>query len=295
MKSKAVIVLALGALMLAAGCKGETAKQESVDLENDESILIDTDESILDDNDERIFRDNDDMESGSDFSRTDITSRDNFTLTSVVHNSHASSGFYRLRMPNGNLCLVASGAQEACQLTGYRIDYDDDGSVKSVNFIDALDDEEYRKLNGSSEDVEVMKRWVKASQSHDYGDFSFKIVRDEEGKVKKVGAIEVPYGFSAKYYLAQWGPFWTNDIVGGCIGFFVELIDDNIEGSSVNYLYFDNHLIAEKAYWKGTFIKARTYNHMGCMVEKYTDRNINLLEQTFYDFSETPMWYVDKE
>ena len=139
-----------------------------------------------------------------------------------------------------------------------------------------------------------MKRWLETSR-HSDNSINFEIERDEEGNVAKVGNLEVPYGFTAKYYLSQWGPFWVSDIDGGCISFFVELIDNNIEGSSVNYLYMDNHLIAEKAYWKGTFIKARTYNYMGCMVETYTDRNINLLDQTFYDFTDTPRWYIDEK
>lgn len=64
-------------------------------------------------------------------------------------------------------------------------------------------------------------------------------------------------------------------------------------GSYVNYLYQNNHLVAELAYWKGTFIKARTYNHDGCMVHQYNDRNINIEDQTFQDWEEETKWYVD--
>ena len=276
MKPKLFAIFALCAMMLAAGCSGDPAG------------LVDPE------NAEQIFVGNDEAESGPDFLRSEFTSSDNYTLTIVEHTTHASSEFCLLRTPNGNLCLIASGAQESCALSGYRIDYNPDGKVKCVSYLGYLDEDEYRKLDGNNGDVEIMKRWLETSR-HSDNNINFEIERDEEGNVAKVGSLEVPYGFTAKYYLSQWGPFWVSDIDGGCIGFFVELIDNDIEGSSVNYLYMDNHLIAEKAYWKGTFIKARTYNYRGCMVETYTDRNINLLDQTYYDFSDSPRWYVDEK
>ena len=276
MKPKLFAFFALCAMMLAAGCSGEPAG------------LVDPE------NAEQIFVGNDEAESGPDFLRSEFTSSDNYTLTIVEHTTHASSEFCLLRTPNGNLCLIASGAQEACGLSGYRIDYNPDGKVKCVSYLGRLDEDEYYKFDGNNGNVEIMKRWLETSR-HSDNSINFEIERDEEGNVAKVGNLEVPYGFTAKYYLSQWGPFWVSDINGGCIGFFVELIDNDIEGSSVNYLYMDNHLIAEKAYWKGTFIKARTYNYMGCMVETYTDRNINLLDQTFYDFTDTPRWYIDEK
>ena len=276
MKPKLFAIFALCAMMLAAGCSGDPAG------------LVDPE------NAEQIFVGNDEAESGPDFLRSEFTSSDNYTLTIVEHTTHASSEFCLLRTPNGNLCLIASGAQEACGLSGYRIDYNSDGKVKCVSYLGRLDEDEYRKLDGNNGNVEIMKRWLETSR-HSDNSINFEIERDEEGNVAKVGSLEVPYGFTAKYYLSQWGPFWVSDIDGGCIGFFVELIDNDIEGSSVNYLYMDNHLIAEKAYWKGTFIKARTYNDMGCMVETYTDRNINLLDQTLYDFTDSPRWYIDEK
>ena len=276
MKPKLFAFFALCAMMLAAGCSGEPAGL--VDPENAEQIFVGDGET----------------ESGPDFLRSEFTSSDNYTLTIVEHTTHASSEFCLLRTPNGNLCLIASGAQEACGLSGYRIDYNPDGKVKCVSYLGYLDEDEYRKLDGNNGNVEIMKRWLETSR-HSDNSINFEIERDEEGNVAKVGNLEVPYGFTAKYYLSQWGPFWVSDIDGGCIGFFVELIDNDIEGSSVNYLYMDNHLIAEKAYWKGTFIKARTYNHRGCMIETYTDRNINLLDQTFYDFTDSPRWYIDEK
>ena len=276
MKPKLFAIFALCAMMLAAGCSGDPAG------------LVDPE------NAEQIFVGNDEAESGPDFLRSEFTSSDNYTLTIVEHTTHASSEFCLLRTPNGNLCLIASGAQEACGLSGYRIDYNPDGKVKCVSYLGRLDEDEYYKFDGNNGNVEIMKRWLETSR-HSDNNINFEIERDEEGNVAKVGNLEVPYGFTAKYYLSQWGPFWVSDIDGGCIGFFVELIDNDIEGSSVNYLYMDNHLIDEKDYWKGTFIKARTYDHRGCMVETYTDRNINLLDQTFYDFTDTPRWYINEK
>ena len=229
MKPKLFAIFALYcAMMLAAGCSGEPAG------------LVDPE------NAEQIFVGNDEAESGPDFLRSEFTSSDNYTLTIVEHTTHASSEFCLLRTPNGNLCLIASGAQEACGLSGYRIDYNPDGKVKCVSYLGRLDEDEYRKLDGNNGNVEIMKRWLETSR-HSDNSINFEIERDEEGNVAKVGNLEVPYGFTAKYYLSQWGPFWVSDIDGGCIGFFVELIDNDIEGSSVNYLYMDNHLIAEKA------------------------------------------------
>ena len=231
MKPKLFAIFALYcAMMLAAGCSGDPAEQEIVDPENAEQIFVGNDEA----------------ESGPDFLRSEFTSSDNYTLTIVEHTTHASSEFCLLRTPNGNLCLIASGAQESCALSGYRIDYNPDGKVKCVSYLGYLDEDEDRKLDGNNGNVEIMKRWLETSR-HSDNSINFEIERDEEGNVAKVGNLEVPYGFTAKYYLSQWGPFWVSDIDGGCIGFFVELIDNDIEGSSVNYLYMDNHLIAEKA------------------------------------------------
>ena len=121
MKPKLFAFFALCAMMLAAGCSGEPAG------------LVDPE------NAEQIFVGNDEAESGPDFLRSEFTSSDNYTLTIVEHTTHASSEFCLLRTPNGNLCLIASGAQEACGLSGYRIDYNPDGKVKCVSYLCDLD------------------------------------------------------------------------------------------------------------------------------------------------------------
>lgn len=95
-------------------------------------------------------------------------------------------------------------------------------------------------------------------------------------------------------YIKEWGAFWESDLDGGRLGFFV-MVEKSREknGSYVNYLYCNGKLIAELAYWKGVFIKARTYNREGVMVGMYADRSIDIMKQTYGDYWTTPMWYVD--
>lgn len=230
-------------------------------------------------------------ENNEEFSRISQTSSDGYKLISIQHNSPVQTELYQLYSPNGNLCLVASGAQEACALTGYRLDYSSDGKVSKVCFLDTLDDDDYRNLSDSTGNVEIFKEWLSSSLPSNQCQ-SFDIIRNEKNDVVKVGTIEVPDGFKAKYFLREWGPFWVSDLDGGCISFFVELESQDTNGSYVNYLYSDNKLIAEMAYWNGTFIKARTYNKHGAMVNQYS-RDIDIFDQTFYDYNETPKWYVD--
>ena len=212
----------------------------------------------------------------------------------IQHLRSPSSGHYRLLSPNGNLRIFASGSQEMCGLYGYRIDYDERGRVCNVMFIGVLDDDEYRKLiEGSS--VKVMKRWLEQSlRETPVEQHASFIRRNDSDEIISIGGIEIPYGYKARYYIKEWGPFWESDLNGGCLGFFVvtEKVE-NIDGSYVNYMYCDGNLIAELAYWKGVFIKARTYNRKGVMVDLYTDRTIDVANQAFYDQETTPVWYVD--
>lgn len=230
-----------------------------------------------------------------DFSETILKSNDGYKLLVTEHLSFADTEYYQLFSPDGNLCLVASGCQECCSLAGYTVEYNSEGKEVAVNFIGTLDDEEYQKLNVDEKDsmVDVFKKWLKSSCQKQPIE-EFKILRDKDNEVTSIGTIEVPWGYKAKYHLDQWGPFWTSDLSGGVISFFVTLECQQTEGSYVNYLYSNNKIIAELAYWKGTFIKARTYNRMGVMVKEYSDRDMNVLDQCFYDWSETPKWYVEK-
>lgn len=227
------------------------------------------------------------------FEVTEVKDADGSRCVNTVHKTFASTEHYCLYSPNGNLKLVAAGASESCALYAAIIDYDSLGQVCNVKYADLLDDEEHRKLGSSGTDstsVQVMKHWL-ATASIIY---ETPIKRDSDNNVISVGAVEVPDGYRAKYYLEEWGPFWTSDLSGGDISFFVLLEKaENTDGSYVNYLYCGNNLIAELAYWKGVFIKARTYNSNGVMVRQYNDRNIDLNSITYYDYDEEPKWYVE--
>lgn len=227
------------------------------------------------------------------FEVTEEKDADGSRCVNTEHKTFASTEHYCLYSPNGNLKLVAAGCSEACAIYAAIIDYDSLGQVCNVKYTCYLDDNEYRKLGSTETDstsVQVMKHWLATASIVS----EIPIKRDSLNKVVSVGKIEVPYGYRAKYYLEEWGPFWTSDLSGGDISFFVLLEKtENIDGSYVNYLYCGDNLIAELAYWKGVFIKARTYNSNGVMVRQYNDRNIDLNNVTYYDYDEEPKWYVE--
>ena len=213
----------------------------------------------------------------------------------VEHHSFPKSELYRLYSPNGNLRIIASGAQEQCGLDGYRIDYDEKGRVCNVICLGELADEEYAKLGGEESSAKVFKRWFKHSLKNEpMGQDSTFVERDQDGNITSMRDIDIPYDYRARLYIKEWGPFWGSDIEGGHLGFFVmvEKFRD-LDGSYVNYLYCDGKLIAELAYWKGVFIKARTYNKRGVMVDTYSDRNMDVAEQAYEDFRDEKKWYVD--
>lgn len=219
---------------------------------------------------------------------------DGSSCVRILHHSFPESELYRLYSPNGNLRIIASGAQEQCGLDGYRIDYDENGRVCNVIYLGELDDDEYGKLGGEESSVKIMKKWFNHSmKDKPIGQDSTFVDRDQNGNITSMRDIDIPYDYRARLYIKEWGPFWESDVDGGHLGFFVmvEKFRD-LNGSYVNYIYYDGKLIAELAYWKGVFIKARTYNRKGVMVDMYTDRNIDVVEQAYEDFWDTPMWYV---
>lgn len=228
-----------------------------------------------------------------EFIKHSTVSDDGYTLTSIEHTTFAYTELYQLSSPNGNVCLIAAGAQEQCGLTGYTIEYNSDGTVSCVNFVGDLDYDDYGLLSGTTKDIEIMKKWLKTS-SDSLNVQKFYFIRDKEKNITKIGDIEIPYNYKAKYYLSKWGPFWGSDISGGVLSFFIELQCQETDGSYVNYIYLNNRLLAELAYWKGTFIKARTYNKDGVMVEKYSDRDMDVIEQAYYDYNANTKWYVDE-
>ena len=120
-------------------------------------------------------------------------------------------------------------------------------------------------------------------------------MRDSTGTVVRIGNVSVPFGYKGRFYVKEWGPFWESDLSGGKLALFAVLEkEETADRSYVNYLYADNHLVAELACWNGTFIKARTYNRCGAMVKQYDDRDVDIHYVTFFDFDEEPKWYVDK-
>ena len=230
---------------------------------------------------------------GDEFTTDTLVSHDGYKLISITHNCSAYTEYYKLNTPNGHLRLLATGSQETCGLTGHIVDYNDDGSVANVIYIGLLDDNEYNLLTDSTLSVKVMKKWSEKETNDPYKE-TYNIVRNNNKEVIKIGNINVPSGYKAKYYLGEWGPFWSHDIDGGAISFFVKLECLDKEGSYVDYLYADNKLIAELAHWNGKLIKFRTYNNRGALVNQYSDRNLDVLDQAFYDYNETTKWYIDE-
>lgn len=227
-----------------------------------------------------------------EFDNTDSTSKDGYSLRYITHKAFAFSELYKLYTPNGNLRLVASMGSEELLIKGYRIDYEMDGSVSCVSYLGYLEEEKLYPSSSESYDISLFNNWLKQSQIDDNA-VRYVVQRDENKKIRQIGSVFVPSGYNAKYYLSPWGPFWSSDLDGGIISFFVLLDKEKKDGSYVNYLYCNNKLIAELAYWNGTFIKARTYNYLGGLVDKYTDRDIDVENQAFYDYYVIPQWYIE--
>lgn len=121
-------------------------------------------------------------------------------------------------------------------------------------------------------------------------DKTYVIKRDADGNVLSVGNTDVPYGYSARYYISEWGPFWDSDIKGGDLGFFVMMESVDKVGDYVNYLYKEDKLVAELLYSNVFLQKARTYNRHGAMVQVYEHVDADFLTNAFYDYSTTSKW-----
>lgn len=235
-----------------------------------------------------VNRDNDEFEQIVEFDT------DSSYCVNTIHKTFAFSEHYCLYSPKGNLRLIATGGSETCALYATIIDYDSLGRVSNVKMTGLLPEDDYRMLESSESEqnsVQIMKRWLNTATPL----VEYPIKRDSLDNVVSIGTVTVPNGYRAKYYIDEWGPFWTSDLNGGSIDFFVILENtEHVDGSYVNYMYCGNALIAELAYWKGVFIKTRTYNNKGIMVKQYNDRNIDLNHTTYYDFwTEEPKWYVE--
>lgn len=228
-----------------------------------------------------------------DFEIASYKNPDGSTTYNISHSTFAMTEFYCLYSPAGNLRLMAAGASEMADVYGYLLSYNSKGQIDSISVLKPLGDivaDGISKLTVKSAH-ELFQQWILNKNSNQY---SYPVLRDSIGKVVAIGKVAIKDDYKAKLYIKEWGPFWTSDIRGGELGIFVlQEYQGDKSGSYVNYLYQNDQLVAELAYWKGTFIKARTYNHNGSMVHQYNDRNINIEDQTFQDWEEEPKWYVD--
>lgn len=211
----------------------------------------------------------------------------------ISHSTFATTEFYSLYSPAGNLRLMAAGPSEMADVYSYLISYNSKGQIDSISVLKPLGDmvaDGMSKLTVKSAH-DLFQQWIQNKNSIQY---SYPVLRDSIGKVVAIGNVAIRDNYKTKLYIKEWGPFWTSDISGGMLGIFVlQEYQGDKSGSYVNYLYQGDHLVAELAYWKGTFIKARTYNHDGSMVHQYNDRNINVEDLTFQDWEEETKWYVD--
>lgn len=211
----------------------------------------------------------------------------------IFHSTFAMTEFYSLYSPAGNLRLMVAGPSEMADVYSYLISYNSKGQIDSISVLKPLGDmvaDGMSKLTVKSAH-DLFQQWIQNKNSIQY---SYPVLRDSIGKVVAIGNVAIRDNYKTKLYIKEWGPFWTSDISGGMLGIFVlQEYQGDKSGSYVNYLYQGDHLVAELAYWKGTFIKARTYNHDGSMVHQYNDRNINVEDLTFQDWEEKTKWYVD--
>lgn len=223
-----------------------------------------------------------------EFSREDLVDREGFTGRSIEHRVYASTDYCALYTPANNLKLVLAGCSECCVLNGYKVDYNKDGSVQSVTLVN---DVELPDTPGY--DPRLLKSWVKDPSLEGQ---RFEISRNADWTVTSIGNIHVPYNYTAKYFIKEWGPFWDSDIHGGDLGFFVLLEADEKEGrSAVDYLYVDGSLIAELAYWNGEFIKALYYNCEGQFYGIDDNRDADVIEEShdIYTLTGGFPWYLD--
>lgn len=228
-----------------------------------------------------------------DFREVNYKNLDGSVTRNISTSTFVDTKFYCLYSPMGNLRLIVAGASEMADVYGYQISYSTKGLVDSISLLKPLGDiveDGISKLSPSSAH-DLFKQWMQNSKSIQH---NYIVKRDSLGKVVSIGNVIVRDGYRAKLYIKEWGPFWISDISGGALGIFVlQEYQGDKSGSYVNYLYQDDHLVAELAYWRGTFIKARTYNRYGCMVRQYNDRSIHIENQVFEDWEEVPKWYVD--
>lgn len=219
----------------------------------------------------------------------------------IEHQEFAYTDFYMLYTPNGNLALIGSGTQEACLMWGYKILYNEDGTVAEV--IDTeIPEDYYKKLTSlerdDPENVKIMKMWYDLPEDKYTQRYIFN--RNSDGEIYSIGDFYVPSGYNIRCFIKEWGYFWSSDISGGDLRLFSILERDlnynHDSGSFLEYLYVGNRLVAELAYWKDTLIRMRTYNHLGAYVKTYSyqDTDIDIFSICYEDFEslQNTYWYV---
>ena len=288
MKYRIIAIPFILALLMAgfSGCGTKEAKPETEAEEAGEQ----QEEAVYT---ESVVCDDDASQGEMAFTEVVQEDADGYRLQIIRHNSFAFTDLCKLYSPAGRMLLIASGCQVCGSLGGYWIDYDSRGRVVKVCSTETCYDLEFLNEKGG-EAVRQIRRLLNDSKRAE-SEVRYDIVRDSTGTVVRIGNVSVPFGYKGRFYVKEWGPFWESDLSGGKLALFAVLEKEETAGISyVNYLYADNHLVAELACWNGTFIKARTYNRFGSMVKQYDDRDVDIHYVTFFDFDEEPKWYVDK-
>lgn len=206
--------------------------------------------------------------------------------------------YYALYTPANNLKLILACCSECGELSGYKVNYETDGSIREVVAIeDVVFSEIEEEPFPERVTTRILKKWVK---DQDLEGVHYAISRDDSGIVTAIGDIDVPRGYSASYFITEWGEFWTSDIRGGKLGFFVQLKEDDKEGrSTVDYLYYDGRLVAEHAYWNGVPIKSLSYDRDGHFmgIKDESNGNGDVLWDVWenYNFKNPPAWYLNTD
>lgn len=215
---------------------------------------------------------------------------DNYYSISVSHKFFAFTSFTRLYSPTGKLLLIVAGCQEACEQSGYAIEYDGE-RISSVRMIAGLHDEIF--WESEAKEADILQDFYTESLEK-APDFTFEYSeKDILCGIKEINSPQSSIHESIECSIDECPSFWSSDLDGGGLCFFVTFKSTDHTGSSVDYLYADGRLVAELAYWRGTFIKLRTYNIYGMLVGVYNNRNIDVKQQVIDDSYEMPQWYVE--
>ena len=205
-----------------------------------------------------------------------------------------------LYSPKGNVLMVLSGAGELGEISGYKIEYGENGLVREViktrSLGFALEKGERDYFDELEKDrVRTLRRWY---GDPDIDETCFPILRDESGTILRVGDLYVHNDCKAYCSIEEWGPFYASDMEGGILAFQVLMENQNKAGrSTVDYLYVDGKLVAEQAFWNGTPIKTLYYDSYGRFHGIYEERDVDVMKEAFgHYFTDAPCpWYLDRK